>query len=74
VQYASNAYTARLRIIGAQLSMALVGNPYENALIERFFKTLRREELSRRCYQNATDAHVCIAASTCTTPNAYGQV
>jgi transposase InsO family protein len=36
VQYASNAYIVRLRSIGAQSSMALAGNPYENALIESF--------------------------------------
>jgi transposase InsO family protein len=61
VQYASNAYVARLRIIDAQSSMALAGNP-ENGLIESFFKTLRREELSRRRYQGYADAYASIAA------------
>jgi len=41
VQYASIAYVARLHHIGAQPSMALAGNPYENALAESFLKTLR---------------------------------
>ncbi len=58
VQYASNAYIVRLRHIGAQFSMALAGNSYENALIESFFKTLRSEELSRQCYHTAADASV----------------
>jgi transposase InsO family protein len=62
VQYASTAYIARLRSIGAQSSMALAGNPYENALIESFFKTLRYEELARRCYHTAADAYASIAA------------
>jgi transposase InsO family protein len=35
---------------------------HENALIESFFKTLRREELSRRCYHTATDAYASVAA------------
>ncbi len=61
VQYASNVYIARLRSIGAQSSMALAGNAYENGLIERFFKTLRTEELSRRCYQQYVDAYASIA-------------
>ena len=62
VQNASNAYIVRLRHIGAQFSMALAGNPYEHALIESFFKTLRREELSRRRYQGYADAYASIAA------------
>ncbi len=62
MQYASNAYVARLRNIGALSSMALAGNPYENALIESFFKTLRAEELARRCYHTVADAYASIAA------------
>jgi putative transposase len=31
VQYASSAYVARLEAAGAKISMASVGNPYENA-------------------------------------------
>ncbi len=42
--------------------MALAGNPYENALIESFFKTLRTEELSRRRYQDYVAAPANIAA------------
>ncbi len=61
VQYASNAYIAQLRRIGAVSSMALAGNPYEHGRIERFFKTLRGEELSRRCYHTAAEAYVSIA-------------
>ncbi len=41
--------------------MALAGNPYENALIESFFKTLRTEELSRQCYHSYADAHMRIS-------------
>ncbi len=36
--------------------------PYENGLIESFFKTQRREALSRCCYQDYADAYASIAA------------
>lgn len=37
MQYASSAYVARLEGLGARISMAGAGNPYENAKAERFF-------------------------------------
>ena len=45
MQYASDEYTAELRSRGFQISMARRGNPYENAMIESFFKTLKYEEV-----------------------------
>ncbi len=45
VQYASAAYVARLEQVGAQISMAAPGNPYDNAKAESFFKTLKYEEV-----------------------------
>lgn len=56
VQYASAAYTARLRDAGARISMAAVGNPYENAMAESFFKTLKREEVHLNHYQTFDEA------------------
>ncbi len=56
VQYASAAYIARLNDAGAQVSMSAVGNPYENAKAESFFKTLKREEVSLNHYQTFHDA------------------
>ena len=41
MQYAGAAYVARLAEAGARISMAAVGNPYENAQAESFFKTKR---------------------------------
>ena len=60
VQYASTDYVARLEAAGIQLSMAAVGNPYENAQIESFFKTLKREEVYLNDYQSfaEADAHL----------------
>ena len=56
VQYASTRYVARLEQIGAQISMAAVGNVYENALAESFFATLKREEVSLHDYQTFAEA------------------
>jgi transposase InsO family protein len=56
VQYASTAYVARLIAVGARVSMAAVGNPYENAKAESFFKTLKREEVYLNHYHTFHDA------------------
>lgn len=56
VQYASTRYVERLEAIGAQLSMAAVGNVYENALAESFFATLKREEVYLHEYQTLAEA------------------
>lgn len=42
---ASAAYVAHLEAAGAQVSMAVKGNRYENARAERFFRTLKHEEV-----------------------------
>lgn len=56
VQYASADYVARLEAAGLQLSMAAVGNPYENATAESFFKTLKGEEVSLNEYRTFAEA------------------
>jgi putative transposase len=56
VQYASGAYVDRLVAAKARVSMAAVGNPYENAKAESFFKTLKREEVWLTQYQDVADA------------------
>lgn len=43
VQYCSHPYVQLLEEQGAQVSMAAVGNPYENAQAERVIGTLKRE-------------------------------
>jgi len=45
VQYASAEYVAVLSSYGFIISMARTGNPYENAMMESFFKTLKYEEV-----------------------------
>jgi len=55
VQYACAAYTDRLRAHGLEISMAAKGNPYENAVIEAFFKTLKYEEVHLANYETEAD-------------------
>jgi putative transposase len=61
VQYASSAYVARLEAVGIEISMAAVGNPYENAQAESFFKTLKREEVYLNDYQSLAEAKANLA-------------
>lgn len=56
VQYANHRYAARLRQIGARQSMSAVGRPTDNARIEAFFSTLKREEVWLTDYQTMAEA------------------
>ena len=56
VQYASSEYVLRLEEAGAQISMASVGNPYENAKAESFFRTLKLEEVHLKDYRDFEEA------------------
>jgi len=55
VQYASGEYIDELRGHGFEISMARTGNPYENAVIESFFKTLKYEEVYLCKYETFDD-------------------
>ena len=46
VQYASHEYIDELTRYNFEVSMAHTGNPYENAMMESFFKTLKYEEVN----------------------------
>jgi putative transposase len=56
VQYASGEYVLRLEEAGALISMAAVGNPYENAKAESFFRTLKMEEVYLKDYRDFEEA------------------
>ena len=56
VQYASSEYVLRLEEAGALISMAAVGNPYENAKAESFFRTLKMEEIYLKDYRGFEEA------------------
>ena len=55
VQYASDEYVAELQSYGFLVSMARAGNPYENAMMESFFKTLKYEEVYLCEYETFED-------------------
>ena len=56
VQYASHEYVHLLKSQGFRISMAAKGNPFENAVIESFFKTLKHEEVYLWEYRTREDA------------------
>jgi transposase InsO family protein len=56
VQYASDAYTNRLKQHGIRISMSRKGNPYDNAKAESFFKTLKYEEVYLWEYRDMMEA------------------
>ena len=58
VQYASTEYVEKLKRCGFEISMARRGNPYENARMESFFKTLKYEEVYLYEYETLTDVVV----------------
>jgi len=56
VQYASHEYVQLLRERGMVVSMSRAGNPYDNAICERFMRTLKQEEIYARDYEDLADA------------------
>ena len=56
MQYASSEYVLRLHEAGALISMASVGNPYENAKAESFFRNLKMEEVYLKDYRDFEEA------------------
>jgi transposase InsO family protein len=56
VQYASTVYSARLRAVGAQISMAEVGESAQNGYAERVIRTIKEEEVALNDYANLADA------------------
>jgi len=55
VQYASGEYLDELKNHGFEISTARTGNPYENAMMESFFKTLKHEEVYLCEYETFAD-------------------
>jgi len=55
-QYTSFRFTQCLRDHGIQISNSRKGNPYDNAFVESFFKTLKYEEVYLNEYETFNDA------------------
>ena len=60
VQYCSNEYVATLAKHAIRGSMSRKGNPYDNARAERFWKTLKYEQVYREEYRNLPHARTNI--------------
>jgi putative transposase len=56
VQYASTEYVHQLKRHDIQISMSRKGNPYDNAFVESFIKTLKYEEVYLNEYNSFADA------------------
>ncbi len=56
VQYAAHEYIDVLRGYQFRISMSRKGNPYDNAVVESFMKTLKTEEVYLWEYQTMEDA------------------
>ena len=55
-QYTSKRYQNEVREIGALSSMSGAGNPYDNALMESFYKTLKTELLINGSFETEEEA------------------
>ena len=55
VQYACAEYVALLQAANMQISMSRTANPYDNAHMESFFKTLKYEEVHLSNYETYDD-------------------
>jgi transposase InsO family protein len=60
--YASKAFNQTLKELGITHSYSAVSNPYDNAVCEAFFKTLKEEGLYRSNYHSEAEMKKSIAA------------
>ena len=56
LQYAATDYTVRLQSVGAQISMAEVGQSAQNGYAERVIRTIKEEEVYLNDYRDLADA------------------
>jgi putative transposase len=57
VQYAATAYVQLLEARGVQISMAEVGQAWQNGYAERIMRTIKEEEVDLSEYQDYWDAY-----------------
>jgi putative transposase len=71
VQYACREYVTLLEQAQMQISMSRTANPYDNAHIESFFKTLKYEEVHLANYETYDDVRQRVPhfIEECITPN-----
>jgi len=59
-QYSSSGYRGTLEEQGIVMSMSGKGEPYDNALMESFFSTLKAECVERHDFQTPEEARTCV--------------
>jgi transposase InsO family protein len=59
-QYSSAGYRGTLEEQGIRISMSGKGDPYDNALMESFFSTLKAECVERHDFQTPAEARTCV--------------
>jgi len=59
-QYSSMGYRGTLEEQGIRMSMSGKGEPYDNALMESFFSTLKAECVERHDFQTPAEARTCV--------------
>lgn len=57
VQYAANEYVELLKKIGVRISMAAVGEAWQNGYAERLMRTIKEEEVDLSEYRNFAEAY-----------------
>jgi putative transposase len=59
-QYTSDAYQATLQTLGIECSMSRTGNCYDNAVMERFFWSLKHEWTKHESFENLEAARLSV--------------
>jgi putative transposase len=59
-QYTSDAYQQTLRTLGIECSMSRAGSCYDNAVMERFFWSLKHEWTHHENFENLAAAHLSV--------------
>ncbi len=59
-QYTGESFRCVLEKLDIVQSFSAKGYPYDNAVVESFFKYLKKEEIHRRTFQNINDVKLCV--------------
>jgi putative transposase len=59
-QYASREYREHLVIMGMQQSISRKGNCWDNSPMERFFRSLKHEQLNYKRFKTGEAAKLCV--------------
>jgi putative transposase len=59
-QYASREYREHLTIMGIQQSISRKGNCWDNSPMERFFRSLKHEQLNYKRFKTREAAKLCV--------------